>query len=205
MAQSICYSPTKTRETRCFSEELSPHLPPLYHIQTYRTLNPKPNQPYSRKILTSRAGGVSQRALYGVTKLLVLHRTSNKCSRTKMSAELFFSTLRQLTILYGISVCNWNSYKVLACQLMVNFIMKLLYSRYFMLYTSDGQASRPFRTKNRVIQESVLAPCLYTIYTADIPEMLAKRYMYADDVALTISAPTFREAELALSHDISYC
>jgi len=27
--------------------------------------------------------------------------------------------------------------------------------------------------------------------------------MYADDVALTVSAPTFREAELALSHDIS--
>jgi len=27
--------------------------------------------------------------------------------------------------------------------------------------------------------------------------------MYADDVALTVSGPTFREAELALSHDIS--
>jgi len=27
--------------------------------------------------------------------------------------------------------------------------------------------------------------------------------MYADDVALTVSAPPFREAELALSHDIS--
>jgi len=27
--------------------------------------------------------------------------------------------------------------------------------------------------------------------------------MYTDDVALTVSAPTFREAELALSHDMS--
>ena len=27
--------------------------------------------------------------------------------------------------------------------------------------------------------------------------------MYADDVALTVTAPTFREAELALSHDVS--
>jgi len=34
VAQSISYSPTKTRETTYFSEELSPHLPPLYHIQT---------------------------------------------------------------------------------------------------------------------------------------------------------------------------
>jgi len=38
---------------------------------------------------------------------------------------------------------------------------------------------------------------------ADFPETSAKRYMHVDDVALTVSAPTFREAELALSHDIS--
>ena len=71
---------------------------------------------------------------------------------------------------------------------MVNFIMELLYSRSFVLYTSDGQASRPFRTKNGVAQGSVLAPCLCNIYTADFPETLAKRYMYADDVGLTASA-----------------
>jgi len=93
--------------------------------------------------------------------------------------------------------------KVLACQPMINFIMELLHSRSFVLYTSDGQASRPFRTKNGVAQGSVLAPCLYNIYTADFPETSAKRSMYVDDVALTASAPTFREAELALSHDIS--
>jgi len=86
---------------------------------------------------------------------------------------------------------------------MFNFIMELLYSRSFVLYTSDGQASRPFRTKNGVAQGSVLASCLYNIYAADFPETSAKRYMYADDVALTVSAPTFREAEHALSHDIS--
>jgi len=41
------------------------------------------------------------------------------------------------------------------------------------------------------------------IYTADFPETSAKRYMYADDVALTVSAPTFGEADGTLSHDIS--
>ena len=81
--------------------------------------------------------------------------------------------------------------------------MELLYSKSFVLYTSDGQASRSFRTKNGVAQGSVLAPCLYNIYTADFPETSAKRYMYADDVALTVSAPTFSDAERALSHDIS--
>jgi len=78
--------------------------------------------------------------------------------------------------------------KVLACQPMVNFIMELPYSRSFVLYTSDGQASRPFRTKNGVAQGSVLAPCLHNIYTADFPETSAKRCMHADYVALTVSA-----------------
>jgi len=81
--------------------------------------------------------------------------------------------------------------------------MELLYSRSFVLYTSNRQASRPFRTENGVARGSVLAHCLYNIYTADFPETSAKQYMYTDDVALTGSATTFREAELALSHDIS--
>jgi len=41
------------------------------------------------------------------------------------------------------------------------------------------------------------------VYTGDLPETSATRYVYADDVALTISASIFREAELALLHDIS--
>jgi len=86
--------------------------------------------------------------------------------------------------------------KIRACQSMVSFIVELLYSRSFVLYTSGGQASRPFRTKNGVAQGSVLAPCFNSVYTADFPETLTKRYKYADDVALTILAPMFREAAL---------
>jgi len=61
----------------------------------------------------------------------------------------------------------------------------------------------PLQNQKRVTEGSLLAPCLYNIYTADFPETSSKWYMYADDVALTISTLTFREAELTLSHDIS--
>jgi len=40
---------------------------------------------------------------------------------------------------------------------MVNFVVELPHSRYFVLYTSDGQASRPFRTRNGVAQGSFIA------------------------------------------------
>jgi len=75
--------------------------------------------------------------------------------------------------------------KVLACQPMVHrgtFVLKILCSIH-----QRWTNKLPFRTKNGVAQGSVLAPCLYNIYTADFPETSAKRYMYADDVALTVS------------------
>ena len=82
-----------------------------------------------------------------------------------------------------------------------DFIVELLYSRSFVLHTSDGQTSKPHRLKNGVAQGSVLAPILY-IYTSDFPVTLAMRYMYADDVALKASAYTTSEIERSLSVDM---
>ena len=86
--------------------------------------------------------------------------------------------------------------RLLSCSHLTDFIMELLYTRSFVLYTSDGQRSC-------VAQGSVLAPTLYNIYTSDFPATLAIRYMYADDVALTVSAPTVEEVEEKLSTDMS--
>ena len=85
---------------------------------------------------------------------------------------------------------------------LTDFIMELLYTRSFVLFTSDGQRSRPHRLKNGVAQGSVLAPTLYNIYTSDFPDTSSTRYMYADDVALTVSATQVREVEAKLSGDM---
>ena len=85
---------------------------------------------------------------------------------------------------------------------LTDFIMELLYTRSFVLFTSDGQSSRPYRLKNGVAQGSVLAPTLYNIYTSDFPATSATRYMYDDDVALTVSATHVKEVEEKLSSDM---
>ena len=85
---------------------------------------------------------------------------------------------------------------------LTNFIMETLASRSFVLYTDHGQSSKPYRLKNGVAQGSVLAPLLYNLYTADLPYTLGTKYIYADDVALTVARPTFEEAECALREDL---
>ena len=79
--------------------------------------------------------------------------------------------------------------------------MNMLYNRSFILYV-EGQASKPYRLKNGVAQGSVLAPCLYNIYTADFPDTACKRYMYADDVALTCSNELISVVENTISVDL---
>ena len=80
--------------------------------------------------------------------------------------------------------------------------MKLLYTRSFTLFTSDGQKSRSFRLKNGVAQGSVLAPILCNIYTADFPKISGNYFMYADDVAITYSASSIAKVEKNLSNDM---
>ena len=78
--------------------------------------------------------------------------------------------------------------QMLTSNHLINFIMELLYTRSFTLFTSDGQKSRSFTLKNGVAQGSVLAPTLYNFYTADFPKTSGNCFMYADDVAITYSA-----------------
>ena len=69
---------------------------------------------------------------------------------------------------------------------MVNFIMKMLSNRSFVLRTSDGQCSRLRRLKNGVPQGSVLSPMLFNIYIYDLPDTTSSKYGYADDLAIML-------------------
>jgi len=73
--------------------------------------------------------------------------------------------------------------------------MNLLYCTSFILHTNYGQSSCLHNLKNGVAQGSVLAPTSCNVYTYDFPETLSTKYIYADDVALTFSAPTFSQSE----------
>ena len=91
--------------------------------------------------------------------------------------------------------------RMLTSNHLINFIMELLYSRSFTLFTSDGQKSRSFILKNCVAQGSVLTPTLYNIYTDDFPTTSGNCFMYADDVAITYSASSIAKVEENLSND----
>ena len=97
--------------------------------------------------------------------------------------------------------------RILTSNHLINFIIELLYTRCFNLFTSDKsrftrQKSWFFRLKNGVAQGSVLAPILYNIYTADFPKTSGNCFMYTDDVAVTYSASSIAKVEENLSTDI---
>ena len=92
--------------------------------------------------------------------------------------------------------------RMLTSNHLINFIMELLYTTSFTLFTSDGQKSRSFRLKNGVAQGSVLAPTLFNIYPADLPKTSGNCFMYADDVAITYSASSIAKVEENLSNDM---
>ena len=111
-------------ETSNPSKNLSSHVPPLYHFQTYRTFNPQPNQPDSWKHSTSGAGGVSQGVLNGEsTSSHAEHRTSIRVHN---------GLRRYLSRPHG-SLCGLQLklQKVLASQPLVNFILEHVCSRWF--------------------------------------------------------------------------
>ena len=86
---------------------------------------------------------------------------------------------------------------------MVKFIMEMLYNRSFTLNTRDGQCSRQRRLKNGVPQGSVLAPMLFNVYIHDLPVTQAKKYGYADDLAILLRKKSWEDIEGGLTADMT--
>ena len=86
---------------------------------------------------------------------------------------------------------------------MVSLIMELVRNRSFTLTTVDGPQSRLRRLRNVVPQGSVLAPLLFSIYIHDLPETTARKFAYADDLAILHSARDWQMLEGTLTQDMA--
>ena len=78
---------------------------------------------------------------------------------------------------------------------------KLLQNRSFTFF--NGLQSRLQHHKNGVPQGSVLAPLLFNIYIHDLPVTIARKFAYADDLAILHLTSNWKTLEETLSHDMT--
>ena len=84
-----------------------------------------------------------------------------------------------------------------------SFIMELVRNHSFSLTTGNGVQSRLRRLKNGVTQGSLLAALLFNIYTHDLPVTVARKFVYADDLAIMHFANDWQSLEETLTQDMA--
>ena len=85
--------------------------------------------------------------------------------------------------------------RLLSDKHMVRMIMELVQNRIFTPTTGDNKQNWVRRLKNGVPQGSVLAPLLFNIYTYDLPSMIFRKFVYADDLILLHSSGNWKDLE----------
>lgn len=81
-------------------------------------------------------------------------------------------------------------------------LRNMLYNRMFKVHLNDDQ-SRLRRISDGLIQGSVLSPILFNLYTNDSLKIHSRRFIFADDWAISIQARTFEEAQKILEDDLN--
>ena len=86
---------------------------------------------------------------------------------------------------------------------MVHMITEMIGNRDFTLTTGNGKWSSLQRLKNRVPQDSVLAPLLFNISISDLPTTVSRKCAYADDLAIMHADGDWQAVEGVLSKDMT--
>ena len=79
--------------------------------------------------------------------------------------------------------------------------MELIRNRSFALTTGNGAQSRLRGLKNGVPQVSVQDPLFVNIYTHNLPVTVARKFVYADDLAIMDSAEDWQSVEGTITQD----
>lgn len=91
---------------------------------------------------------------------------------------------------------------IIPCNRIATLLNNMLCDRSFQIITG-GSKSRIRKLHNGLPQGSVLAPVLFSLYTSDIPPTMAKKYAYADDLALAARHNTIEGAGNILTEDLT--
>lgn len=98
--------------------------------------------------------------------------------------------------------------KVVRCLRIVDMITNLLSDRLFQILLND-QSSRFRKLNNGLPQGSVLSCLLFNLYIHDLPPSIARKFLYADDMAYAYQGKTFCDINSVLTRDmavfVSYC
>ena len=70
---------------------------------------------------------------------------------------------------------------VIPCSL-VNLLNNMLSHCFLQVFLNDSNSSWQL-LNNGLPQGSVLAPCLFNLFTSDLPNTVSKKFIYADDLA----------------------
>jgi hypothetical protein len=92
-------------------------------------------------------------------------------------------------------------YNVIPCGKMVSLLEDMLSNRQFRVFVEDKSSKFRF-LNNGLPQGSVLSPILFNLYTSDLLPTNSRKFIYADDLAMTYQHQNFENIENGLSEDL---
>jgi hypothetical protein len=95
----------------------------------------------------------------------------------------------------------YKFYNLVPCPVLLRLLNSMLSGRMFRVLL--GKNESPIRRlKDGLPQGSVLAPLLFNVYTADLPQTQSRKFIYADDIALATQSKDLGRTEYTLTQDL---
>lgn len=93
-------------------------------------------------------------------------------------------------------------YKAVPSKKMGQLVNNMLSNRFVRVVMGNKNSSWK-RINNGLAQGGVNSPAFFNLYTSDMPETCAKKFPFADDLALAIQTRTLTEGEGMLTYDLA--